>query len=80
MSGMALFRHIGVEAGDIDEDYRGNVGVLLFNRSDSLFAVNRGEKIAQLICEKIYYPELELVEELDDTRRGTRGFGSTSQS
>jgi dUTP pyrophosphatase len=53
-SGMALFHHIGVGAGVIDEDYRGNVCVLLFNHSDSPFAVNRGDKIAQLICEKIY--------------------------
>jgi len=77
---MALFHHIGVGAGVIDADYRGNVRVLLFNHSDTPFIVNRGDKIAQLICEKIYYPKLELVEELDDTWRGARGFGSTGQS
>jgi len=79
-SGMALFHHICVRAGVIDEDYRGNVGVLLFNHSDTPFVINRGDRIAQLICEKIYYPELKLMEKLDDTRRGTRGFGSTGQS
>jgi dUTP pyrophosphatase len=77
---MALFNHIDVGAEVIDEDYHCNVGVLLFNHSDTPFIVNRGDKIAQLICEKIYYPELELVEELDDTWRGARGFGSTGQS
>ena len=79
-SGMALFHHISVGAGVIDEDYRGNIGVLLFNHSDTPFIINRGDRNAQLICEKIYYHELELVEELNDTRRGTRGFGSTGQS
>jgi dUTP pyrophosphatase len=79
-SGMAFFHHIGVGAGVIDAYYRGNVGVLLFSHSDTPFVVNRGDKIAQLICEKIYYPKLELVEELDDTWRGARGFGSTGQS
>ena len=79
-SGMALFHHISVGAGVIDEDYRGNIGVLLFNHSNTPFVIYRGDKIAQLICEKIYYPELKLVEKLDDTWRGTRGFGSTGQS
>jgi dUTP pyrophosphatase len=56
------------------------VRLLLFNHSDTPFIVNSGDKIAQLICEKIYYPELELLEELDDIWRGTRGFGSTGQT
>jgi dUTP pyrophosphatase len=78
---MALFHHNGVGAGVIDAYYRGNVGVLLFNHSDAPFIGNRGDKIAQLICKKIYYPKLELVEEkLNDTWRGARGFGSTGQS
>jgi dUTP pyrophosphatase len=51
---MALLHHIGVGAMVIDADYRGNVGVLLFNHSDIPFNVNRGDKIAQLMCEKIY--------------------------
>ena len=46
--GMTLFHHISVGAGVIDEDYRGNVGVLLFNHSDTPFVVHRGDKIAQL--------------------------------
>jgi dUTP pyrophosphatase len=48
-----LDHHISVGARVIDEDYRGNVGVLLFNLSDTPFIVNRGDKIAQLICKKI---------------------------
>lgn len=61
----------------IDEDYTGNVGVLLFNHSDKDFEVNEGDRIAQLICEKISYPTLVEVEELESTARGAGGFGST---
>lgn len=49
-------------AGVIDEDYRGNVGVLLFNHSDEKFEVKRGDRVAQLICERIYYPVLKEIE------------------
>lgn len=45
-------------AGVIDEDYRGNVGIILFNHSNEDFVVNPGDRVAQLICEKIEYPEL----------------------
>ncbi|KFP75663.1 hypothetical protein N310_01188, partial [Acanthisitta chloris] len=45
-------------AGVIDEDYRGNVGVVLFNFGKETFEVKKGDRIAQLICERIYYPEL----------------------
>jgi dUTP pyrophosphatase len=58
-SGPALHHHIDVGAGVIDEDYRGNVTVILFNHSDKLFVINRGDRVAQLICEKVYYPVLE---------------------
>ena len=58
-SGLGLHHHIDIEAGVIDEDYRGNVAVILFNHSDKLFVINRGDRVAQLICEKVYYPVLE---------------------
>jgi len=45
----------------VDEDYRGNVGVVLFNHSDKAFDVTRGDRIAQLICQQICYPALEEV-------------------
>lgn len=79
-SGLALQHHIDVGAGVVDEDYRGNIGVVLFNHSDKPFNVSRGDRIAQLICQQIYYPELEEVKELDDTERGKDGFGSTGHS
>lgn len=64
-------------AGVIDEDYRGNVGVVLFNHSEQDFSVKKGDRIAQLICEKIYYPELVEVANLTETKRAEGGFGST---
>ncbi|CAH1164186.1 unnamed protein product [Phaedon cochleariae] len=76
-SGLAVKNFIDVGAGVVDEDYRGILKVVLFNHSDNDFEVKSGDRIAQLICEKIYYPELEEVEELTETVRGEGGFGST---
>uniref|UniRef100_A0A6I8RCA4 Deoxyuridine 5'-triphosphate nucleotidohydrolase n=1 Tax=Xenopus tropicalis TaxID=8364 RepID=A0A6I8RCA4_XENTR len=70
----------GRVAGVIDEDYRGNVGVVLFNFGKEAFEVKKGDRVAQLICERILYPELEEVQALDDTERGAGGFGSTGQN
>ncbi|XP_064931977.1 deoxyuridine 5'-triphosphate nucleotidohydrolase, mitochondrial isoform X2 [Columba livia] len=79
-SGLAAKHFIDVGAGVIDEDYRGNVGVVLFNFGKDTFEVKKGDRIAQLICERICYPELEEVEALDDTERGEGGFGSTGKN
>ncbi|XP_015369009.1 PREDICTED: deoxyuridine 5'-triphosphate nucleotidohydrolase [Diuraphis noxia] len=76
-SGLAWKNFIDVGAGVIDSDYRGNVGVLLYNHSDDDFIVNKGDRVAQLICEKIVCPEVVELETLDDTVRGEGGFGST---
>uniref|UniRef100_A0A1A9WM78 Deoxyuridine 5'-triphosphate nucleotidohydrolase n=1 Tax=Glossina brevipalpis TaxID=37001 RepID=A0A1A9WM78_9MUSC len=76
-SGLAWKNFIDVGAGVIDEDYRGNLGVVLFNHSDNDFEIKRGDRIAQLICERIFYPELEQVDKLEETQRGQGGFGST---
>ena len=66
-----------VGAGVIDADYRGPVGVILFNHSDVDFEVKVGDRIAQLIIEKIVTPDLIEVEDLDATVRGEGEFGST---
>ncbi|KAF8764266.1 Deoxyuridine 5'-triphosphate nucleotidohydrolase like protein [Argiope bruennichi] len=79
-SGLAVKNFIDVGAGVVDEDYRGNLGVVLFNFGSEEFKVNKGDRIAQLICEKISYPELEEVETLNDTERGDGGFGSTGKN
>ena len=76
-SGLALKKFIDVGAGVVDADYRGEVGVVLFNHGDQDFEVKMGDRIAQLILEKIDTPPVEEVQGLDDTVRGTGGFGST---
>ena len=76
-SGLAAKSFIDVGAGVVDEDYRGPLGVVLFNHANADFEVKQGDRIAQLICEKIVYPELVEVEDLDQTERGEGGFGST---
>jgi len=58
---LALFNHITIGAEVIYEDYRGNVSVFLYNHSEKPYIVCRCAKIAQFICEKIYYPVLDLV-------------------
>lgn len=79
-SGLAYKKMIDVSAGVIDADYRGILHVLLVNNSNDVFEIKKGDRIAQLICEKIFYPTVEIVDTLDDTERGENGFGSTSVS
>lgn len=79
-SGLAWKNFIDTGAGVIDADYRGNVGVILFNHSSDDFIVKRKDRVAQLILEKIEYPEVQEVDEIEDTERGVGGFGSTGVS
>lgn len=65
--------------GVIDSDYRGEVCAVLQNYSREPFTVLNGERIAQLVIAPVELPEIEVVDELDDTARGTGGFGSTGQ-
>ena len=76
-SGLAWKHSIDVGAGVIDADYRGPLGVILFNHSDVDFEVKVGDRIAQLIIEKIMTPDVLEVDDLDSTTRGAGGFGST---
>ncbi len=61
----------------IDADYRGQVRVLLFNHGAADFAVAAGDRVAQLVVERIYTPDVVEVAELDASVRGAGGFGST---
>ena len=79
-SGLALKMFIDVGASVVDLDYCGKVGVFLFNHGDQDFEVKMGDRIAQLILEKIDTPPVEEVQGLEDTKRGTGGFGSTRVS
>ena len=80
-SGMACKRGITVinTPGTIDADYRGEIGVGLINLSPIQVLIGHGERIAQLVVNKIEQPEIEIVSELDETERGAGGFGSTGK-
>ena len=78
-SGLAVRSSIMVNAGVIDMDYTGEVKVVLVNLGKSSFAVNQGDRVAQLICEKINDCPLIIVEELATTGRGEKGFGSSGK-
>ncbi|ROS00081.1 dUTP pyrophosphatase [Sinobacterium caligoides] len=79
-SGLAYKHGIDVMAGVIDIDYRGEVGIILYNTSEKDFIVSFGDKIAQLVVEAISYASPELVDELPETDRGEGGYGSTGHS
>lgn len=79
-SGLACNHFVDVGAGVIDQDYRGEVKVLLFNFNRVDYQVKKGDRIAQLICEKIYIPDILQVEDLSKTDRGSGGFGSTGKN
>ena len=77
-SGLAVKHGIDVLAGVIDEDYRGDVKVVLINHGDKDYMVSVFDRVAQLIIEKIETPEVKHVISFDEvTQRGTGGFGST---
>lgn len=78
-SGLALKHGITVlnSPGTIDSDYRGEIGVLLINLSDTPFVINASERIAQMVVARHEQAELIEVEELDDTERGAGGYGHT---
>lgn len=65
--------------GTIDSDYRGEVGVILINHGQEPFVIRRGERIAQLVIARHEQAEVVEVKTLDDTVRGTGGFGSTGR-
>ncbi|CCE32366.1 probable dUTP pyrophosphatase [Claviceps purpurea 20.1] len=76
-SGLASKHFIDTGAGVIDADYRGQVKVLLFNHAEEDFQIQEGDRVAQLIIERIYTPEVVEVAELEESVRGAGGFGST---
>ena len=80
-SGMATKQGLAPanKVGVIDSDYRGELIVALHNHSDYMQILHRGDRIAQLIVQEYVSVEIDEVEELDDTERGTGGFGSTGQ-
>ena len=78
-SGLALKHGIHVGAGVVDSDYRGNVGVLLFNLGDQPFEIKKGDRIAQMVVKPYVRVSVQEVGDLFSTERGAGGFGSTGK-
>ncbi len=78
-SGLAVKHGLDSGAGVIDSGYRGEIRVLLFNHSEIDFKVVRGDRIAQILIQKVEAPQFIKVDTLDETERGEGGFGSTGK-
>ncbi|CUM67846.1 uncharacterized protein PRCAT00005555001 [Priceomyces carsonii] len=81
-SGLAVKHGISTGAGVIDADYRGEVKIVLFNHSEKDFNISKGDRIAQLVLERIVNAEIQEItaDELQQTERGEGGFGSTGKN
>tara|TARA_X000001036_G_scaffold157310_1_gene149377 strand:- start:3574 stop:3999 length:426 start_codon:yes stop_codon:yes gene_type:complete len=78
-SGLAAKHCINVGAGVIDPDYTGEIKVILFNHGLKDFEIKKGDRIAQLVLERCETPPIEEINIIEDTERGSGGFGSTGQ-
>ncbi|MDD4779577.1 MAG: dUTP diphosphatase [Tissierellia bacterium] len=78
-SGLAIKHGISLVngIGTIDSDYRGEIKVILINLGDKDFTINNGDRIAQMVFIKHEQVEFELVQDLNETERGSGGFGHT---
>jgi dUTP pyrophosphatase len=80
-SGLAFKHGIGIinAPGTIDADYRGEIRIGLINLGEAAYTVHRGDRIAQMIIQKIRQAELEVVDTLEETERNEGGFGHTGK-
>lgn len=78
-SGLAINHGITLlnSPGTIDADYRGEISVIMINLGDNSFTIKRGDRIGQMVINKIFHASWEEAEELDNTKRGSGGFGHT---
>lgn len=65
--------------GTIDSDYRGEIKVIMINLSMETYIIKRGDRIAQIVFNKVELPNIEVVQILETTKRGSGGFGSTGK-
>lgn len=68
-----------VTEGVVDVGYTGSIKVKLYNHSDKDYLIQRGDKLAQLVIVECIFPDVEIVDSLDDTERGANGFGSSGR-
>lgn len=76
-SGLAVKHSIDIAAGVVDADYRGAVRAVLVNNGVETFTIAKGDRVAQLVLEMCRTPPVHVVDELEQTKRGDQGFGST---
>lgn len=78
-SGMAAKNGVKSMAGVIDHTYRGELGVVLVNVTKQNYEIKKGDRVAQLLVQPIYTAQVSVVDELDETHRGSGGFGSSGR-
>lgn len=78
-SGLCVRNDIVSEAGEIDSNYRGSIRVKLRNHGDKPYLVHAGDKIAQIVVRPVSLAACRVVDALDDSDRGSGGFGSTGK-
>lgn len=80
-SGLALNEGLGLlnSPGTIDADYRGEIGIIVVNLSNSVVSIKDGDRIAQMVINRVEQAEWVEVSELNDTERGAGGFGHTGK-
>ena len=80
-SGLALNEGLGVlnSPGTIDADYRGEIGIIVVNLSNNTISINDGDRICQMVINRVEQAEWIKVESLEDTERGSGGFGHTGK-
>lgn len=76
-SGIAFKNGMKIMGGVIDSGYRGEVGVVMFNLSKEAYTIKKGDKVAQMLIQKIESPEILETNNLNETARGSGAFGST---
>ncbi|MGB9499331.1 MAG: dUTP diphosphatase [Dissulfuribacterales bacterium] len=78
-SGLAVKHGIGIinSPGTIDADYRGEVKIALINFGKTVYSINRGDRIAQMVINKVCHAQFTMVEALDESSRNSGGFGHT---
>ena len=80
-SGLATRHGIGLinSPGTIDADYRGEVKIAVINMGQNPYTFHRGDRVAQMVIQKVYQADLQEVKDLDETRRSSGGFGHTGK-
>jgi dUTP pyrophosphatase len=78
---LAIKHGIGLinSPGTIDADYRGEIKIAAINLGTRPYTFRRGDRIAQMVVKKVYVARLDIVEELEETKRNTGGFGHTGK-